>query len=224
MKVQISDKEQKRIKEAETYYTELGCETKVSNLEIGDYIFNDKVVFEYKTISDFVASIQDTRVFNEAINQAENFDYHYVVIHGNEHDRTKCLAMTKHYRPVNLFQYLGAIASINRYSTVIECYSPFIREAFYKMYIQAKKDLQQKPIVKKFPRKDKNPAYNYLSYCVYGVNSKRASEICSQLDLHTLEDLLYLDHHQLTNIDGIGPKLADRILTTISTDTYQVKK
>ena len=220
MRVQISDKEQKRIKEAETYYTELGCTTEVSNLEIGDYIFNDKVAFEYKTISDFVASIQDNRVFNEAINQAENYDYHYVIIHGNEHDRTKCLAMTKHYRPVNLFQYHGAIASINRYSTVIECYSPFIREAFYKMYIQAKKDLSQKPIVKKFPRKDKNPAMNYLCYCVYGLNYKRANDIVQTLELHNLNDLLYLTSKELTEIEGIGPKLAHRILQTIQGDLY----
>ena len=53
---------------------------------------------------------------------------------------------------------------------------------------------------------------------------KRANDIVNELELHTLEDLLYLDHDELTNLDGIGPKLADRILTTISTDTYQVKK
>ena len=222
MRVQISDKELHRKDEAVKYFgDELNCETEISNLEIGDYIFNDKVAFEYKTISDFVASIQDNRVFNEAINQAENYDYHYVIIHGNEHDRTKCLAMTKHYRPVTLFQYHGAIASINRYSTVIECYSPFIREAFYKMYIQAKKDLSNKPIVRKFPKKDKNAAFNYLAYCVYGVSSKRAQDIVTTLDLHTLEDLLYLEHNQLTHIEGIGPKLADKIINTIQGDTYE---
>lgn len=221
MKVQISDKEQQRIEPAKQYFTELGCEVEVTNLQYGDYVFNGKVAVEYKTIADYIASIQDNRVFNEAINQAENYDWHYVLIHGNEHERSKCLAMTKHYVPVDLFQYHGAIASINRYSTVIECYSPFINEAFYKMYIQAKKDLQMKPVVKKFPRKDRNPAFNYLCYCCYGVNSKTASKIVSKLELNTLEDLLYLDHQKLTNIDGIGDKIADRIIKTISDDTYE---
>lgn len=215
MLVQISDKEQSRIKQAETYFQSLGCETEVTNLQYGDYVFNHKVAVEYKTMADFIASIQDNRVFNEAINQAETFDWHYVLIHGNEHDRTKCLAMTKHYVPVNLFQFHGSIASINRYSTVIECYSPFINEAFYKMYIQAKKDLSNKPIVKKYPRKHRNPAFNYLCYCVYGINSKKAQNICDELNLLTLHDLMNLKIDDLTKIEGIGEKTAINIIRSI---------
>ena len=221
MKVQISDKEQNRIQTATEYYTKQGHEVEVTNLEIGDYIFNEQVVFEFKTVADYVASIQDNRVFNEAINQAETFDYHYVIIQGGEHERAKALAMSKHYQEVTYFQYLGAIASLNRYTTVIESYSPFINEAYYRMMITAKKCLQDKPIVKKFPRKHKNAALNYLTYTVYGLNYKRANDIVTTLDLHTLEDLLYLDHSKLTQIEGIGDKLADRIITTISEETYE---
>ena len=86
---------------------------------------------------------------------------------------------------------------------------------------QAQKCLQQKPIVKKFPRKDKNPAFNYLCYCVYGLNHKRAKQIIDKYDLKTLEDLLYLDYNKLTTIDGIGDKLANKILDTIQGDTYE---
>ena len=221
MNIQISDKEQSRIKSAKEYYTNQGHEVEVTNLEIGDYIFQDQVVFEFKTIADMVSSIQDNRVFNEAINQAENYDYHYVIIQGDEHSRAKALAMSRNYREVTYFGYLGAIASLNRYTTVIESYSPFINEAYYRMLITAKKCLQNKPIVKKFPRKDRNPAMNYLTYCIYGLNYKRANDIVTKLDLHTLEDLLYLDHSKLTRIEGIGDKLADRIITTISNDTYE---
>ena len=213
MKVAISDKELTRIPKAEKYFgDELGLDVSVENLEYGDYIFNDKVAFEYKTMSDFISSIQDHRVFNECINQAENFDWHYLIIQGNEHDRSKCLAMTKHYIPVTIFQYHGAIASINRYSTVLEVYSPFINEAFYKMYIQAKKDLSTKPIVKKFPRKDKNYAFNWLCYCNYGINSKKAQLIVDELNLKTLDDLQRLTYDDLTSIKGIKDKLANRIL------------
>ena len=221
MLVQISDKEQSRIPKAEKYFgEELGLETEVTNLQAGDYVFDNKVAFEYKTMADFISSIQNSRVFNEAINQAETYDWHYVIIQGNEHERSKCLAMTQHYVPVNLFQFHGAIASINRYSTVIEVYTPFINEAFYKMYIQVKKDLSDKPIVKKFEKKDKNSAFNYLCYCVYGLNHKRATDITNTLNLHTMEDLLYLDMDKLTSVPGIGSTLANKILDTISDDSY----
>ena len=221
MMIQISDKEQSRIKSAEEYYLKQGHEVEIANLEVGDYIFNNTVVFEFKTISDFVSSIQDNRVFNEAINQAESFDYHYVIIQGDEATRAKCLVMSRNYQEITYFQYLGAIASLNRYTTVIESYSPFINEAYYRMMITAKKCLQQKPIVKKFNRKHKNSAMNYLTYCVYGLNYRRADDIVTTLDLHTLEDLLNVTHQQLTSVEGIGNKLADRIIDTLNNDTYE---
>ena len=215
MKIQISDKEQSRIKSASDYYTRQGHEVTVTNLEIGDYIFNDKVVFEFKTTADFVASIQDNRVFNEAINQAENYDYHYVIIQGDDYSRAKALAMSRNYQEITYFGYLGAIASLNRYTTVIESYSPLINEAYYRMMITAKKCLQNKPIVRKFPRKHKNPAFNWLCYCNYGINAKKATAIIETLNLHTLNDLQQLTIEKLMTVDGIGKKNAEKIIEGI---------
>jgi Fanconi anemia group M protein len=215
MKIQISDKEQSRIKSASDYYTRQGHEVTVTNLEIGDYIFNNKVVFEFKTTADFVASIQDNRVFNEAINQAENYDYHYVIIQGDDHSRAKALAMSRNYQEITYFGYLGAIASLNRYTTVIESYSPLINEAYYRMMITAKKCLQNKPIVRKFNRKSKNNAFNWLCYCNYGINAKKATAIIETLNLHTLNDLQQLTIEKLMTVDGIGKKNAEKIIEGI---------
>ena len=221
MKLTIDSREQHRIQEATNYYTKQGLTVDVQELEIGDYLFDDKVCYEFKTVADFVASIQSGRVFNQAISMAETYPYNFVIIQGDEHSRAKALAMSKHYQEVTYFGYLGAIASLNRYVTVIESYSPFINEAYYRMLINAKKSLSTKPIVKKFPRKDKNPAMNYLTYCVYGINHERAKNIVDKYDLKTLEDLLYLDCNKLTAVDGIGDKLANKIIETIQSDTYE---
>ena len=215
MKVVIDSREQKRIQSATKYYKEQGLTVEVTELPVGDYIFNDKVVFELKTIADFVSSIQDGRVFNQAINQAETYPYHYVIIIGDEHTRTKCLAMSKHYRKVTVYQYLGAIASLNRYTTVIESYSPYIEETYYRMLITAKKALQDKPIVKKFPKKHKNTALNFLMYSVYGINHKKAQLITDTYNLKSLHDLMNLTTEQLTEIEGIGEKTANNIIEAI---------
>lgn len=218
LKVKISDKEQKRIKSATEYYKKQGLTVTVENIEIGDYIFtdgNDNVVFEFKTIADFINSINDNRVFNEAINQAEAFNHHFVIIYGNDQERAKQISISRNYREVNYYQYLGAIASLNRYTTVIESYNPAINEAYYRMLVTARKCLLNKPIVRKFPKKHKNPAFNWLCYCIYGLNSKRATEITETYDLHTLNDLQGLTHEQLTSITGIGDKLANKIIEAI---------
>lgn len=219
MHIQISDKEQSRIRPAKEYYTEQGHDVEVTNLEIGDYLFDDQVVYEYKTIPDFVSSIQDKRIFNEPINQAENYSYHFVIIQGNEAERSKTLAMTRHYQPVSIFQYLGVISSLNRYTTVIECYSPYIKEAFYRMESQARKCLSDKPIVKRHGKKSKNMAFNILCNDIYGINWKKAKLIVDAYELKSLHDLTSLTYEELCVIDGIGEKTARNILEAIHGST-----
>ena len=215
MNITIDAREQNRIETATQYYESQGHNVTIKELPIGDYIFQDKVVFEYKTIPDFITSIQDGRVFNQAINMAENYDYHYIIIQGDEHTRSRSIGMSKNYIPVNITQYLGAIASLNRFTTVIESYNPIIQEAYYRMLVTAKKALQDKPIVKKFPRKHKNPAFNYLCYCIYGINAKKAKLITDTYELKSLNDLLQLTTEDLTLIEGIGEKTAKNIIEAI---------
>ena len=216
--VKIDNREQDRIKSATEYYQQQGLTVSVEELEIGDYIFtdgNESVAFEFKTTADFVASIQDGRVFNQAINMAETYPYNFVIIQGDDHSRAKALAMSRNYHEITYFGYLGAIASLNRFVTVIESYSPFINEAYYRMLINAKKSLSAKPIVKKFPKKDKNTAFNFLCHDVYGINWKKAKTIVETLNLHTKKDLDQLTKEKLTNVDGIADKTAEKILKAI---------
>ena len=215
MLVQIDSREKDRVKSASKYFKEQGLEVEVCELEVGDYLFDGKVVFEFKLISDFVSSIQSGRVFNQSIEMAENYDYRFVMIHGDLATRSKCIAMSRNYREVNVFQYIGAISSLNRYVTVLQCYSPFINESYYTMMTQAKKCLQNKPIVKKFPRKHKNSAMNWLCFCVYGINYITAEKIVKTLNLHTKKDLDNITKEQLTQIEGIGDKTAEKILKEI---------
>ena len=218
MLVQIDIREKDRVQSAKDYYEKQGLDVEICELEIGDYIFsdgNDEVCFEFKLISDFISSIQDGRIFNQCISQAENFNHHFCVIHGDLATRSKCIAMTKNYRQVTVFQYISAICSINRYSTVIQVSSPFINESYYTMMTQAKKCLQNKPIVRKFNRKSKNNAFNWLCYCNYGINAKKATAIIETLNLHTLNDLQQLTIEKLMTVDGIGKKNAEKIIEGI---------
>jgi len=219
----IDHREHDRMDSAIKFYEEKGVTVKVAELEVGDFLFsdgNDSVVFEFKTISDYINSINDGRLWNEAINQAENYNHHFVMIFGDLYTRMSELNKSRDYIPMNVEQYIGSISSLNRYTTVLQCYNPAINEAYFTMMKQAEKCLLKRPIVKKFPRKDKNVCFNYLAYCVYGISGKKAQKIVDELELSTLEDLLYLDHDKLTAVDGIGEKLAERIINTIQSESY----
>ena len=218
LSVTIDSREQNRIQSATRYFEEQGLNVTVEELPIGDYIFTDgkeEVVFEMKLISDFVSSIQNGRVFNQSINMTENYDYSFVMIHGDLATRSKCLAMSRNFQHITIYQYIGAISSLNRYVTVLQCYSPYLNESYYTMLTQARKCLQQKPIVKKFPRKDKNVCFNWLAYCNYGISAKKATAIVDTLDLHTLNDLQNLTLEELLTVEGIGKKTAENIIGAI---------
>ena len=215
MNVKIDAREKDRIRSSTKYYTEQGLDVEVCELPVGDYVFDDQVCFEFKLVSDFIASIQDHRVFNQSIEMAENYDHAFVIIYGDLFNRSKYLAMSRNYREISVFQYIGAISSLNRYVTVLQVYNPYIDEAYYTMMVQAKKCLSNKPIVKKFPKKHKNTALNFLTYSIYGINYKKAKLITDTYQLENLTDLFELTTEDLTKIEGIGEKTAQNIIKAI---------
>ena len=82
MKVFIDSRETDRIKPAMFHFS-LNNDISVEELETGDYIFEEdgkQVVFEYKTMSDFINSVSEGRVFNQAIDQQNQFDHHFVIL------------------------------------------------------------------------------------------------------------------------------------------------
>jgi len=218
MHLKIDHREHDRSESATEYYQQQGVTVETVELPVGDYLFTDgkdSVVFEYKTIPDYISSIHDGRLWNEAINQAENYNYHFIIIHGDLYQRTKELIKSRDYIPMTIQQYIGSISSLNRYTTVIQCYNSVIEEAYFTMMKQAEKCLSNRPIVKKFPKKHKNSAFNFLCYTIYGINYKKADAIVKKYNLKTLSDLQNLTIEKLVKVDGIGERNAKRIMEAI---------
>lgn len=203
----VDSREQKRIRPAMKYFTKWGYEVTTSTLETGDYLFNDKVCFEFKTMSDYMSSILDGRVFNECINQSNEYPYHYCIIQGTNYDLNKALE----YSGVTMKQYLGSKARLNTYTTVINS-TGGVRNAFYEMHLTTMKCLDGRGKVKQYNHKSRNTAFNVLAYCIPRVSSTRAENIVESLGLENIYDIAFITKEQLTTVDGIGQKLADDII------------
>lgn len=215
----IDSREQKRIEIAKEYFTKnfdelkTDYKVKVQELKTGDYVFNNQVCFEYKTQSDFISSIIDGRVFNEAIRQSETYPYHFIIIQGTNRDRKKALEYAGSF---NLKQYYGAIARLNTYTTVIQS-TGLTEDAFYQMHIQTNKCLDNKTVkVKHFDVKSGNPAFNALCYCLDDVADTRAKTIVNTLNLKTWSDVYHLTKQDLLHVDGIGEVLSESIINQIN--------
>jgi Fanconi anemia group M protein len=61
---------------------ELNAEVKPIRLEVGDYIVSKRVCVERKTVSDFVNSIVDKRMFQQAKDLSEQFEKPVIIVEG----------------------------------------------------------------------------------------------------------------------------------------------
>lgn len=80
---------------------------KIDELQIGDFLFNDTVVFEYKDLSDFVKSVKNRRVFNQAKDQSLVFDYHFVIIVSTSYECRKYFNKLKYSGQSNYILMTG---------------------------------------------------------------------------------------------------------------------
>lgn len=210
MKITIDSREQNRINHAKNYYEHLGYTVEVKELPTGDYVFDDQVVMEFKTWPDMMASITDGRLWNESQKQMENYDIHFVVIHGTNRDYKQAIQHTgledKHI--------IGAIARLNKYTKIIHG-TQTLEHTFELMRVTAEKCLDNKTLTRQFGTKSVNPAFNVLAYTVDDIKGERAKAIVNHLKLKTIQDVCNLTYEQLISVPGIGDILANKILEAI---------
>lgn len=210
IRVTIDSREKDRIKIATEYFKSQGLEVSVEQLPVGDYLFDNKVVMEFKTWSDFMSSIVDGRLWNESQKQMENYNIHFVVIHGTNRDYMEAFQ----HNGLEDEMITGAIARLNTYTKIIRG-TRTIKDTFYEMMITAEKCLDDKTLVKQFGTKSVNPAFNVLAYCVDDIKGERAKNIVNFLGLQTITDITNLTQEDLLKVPGIGPVLANKILEAI---------
>lgn len=212
MEVIIDSREQSRIPIAKEYYESQGLTVTVKELSTGDYLFDNKVVMEFKTFPDFISSITDGRLWNESQKQMENYDIHFIVLHGTNRDYKNAIQ----YAGIEDKHINGAIARLLTYTKIIRS-TGTITDTFELMKCTAEKCLDNKTLCRQFDTKSINPAFNVLAYTVDDIKGERAKAIVNHLKLKTIQDVCNLTYEQLISVPGIGDKLANRILTAIGT-------
>ena len=238
MNIKIDNREDnKRIKSCVRYYTDSSYDLKSSNykgkgniievsqLPIGDYVYDDKVAVEYKTPSDMINSIIDGRIFKQASNMKQ-YPFSYIMVVGNVADEINRRNEPKYFNKYNQMRtftiknYLGALARLYTYSTVIHVDNN--QQCWILLeYLSSKllEDNQDVKAVDKPSFKLSDPIATFIG-CVYvnntqRVSSKQAILIREHLHLETLNDLLNVEYEDLVGIKGIGSKTAKAVMEAI---------
>ena len=226
MNIVIDSREKTRKDRALSFYTSKGHSASVEMLDVGDYLFDDQVVFEYKEISDFMSSIKNNSVFNEAANQSLEYKYHYVIIVGDVRQylnsgwafaRTRRAFNDRYdkYLASNLLMYYGAIRRLRVFTVPIEIVGE--ENAFKEMLLQAIKCLDGKSkfysnVTRQVECQD--PIDVLLTSC-RGVSIKKAEAIRKTHTLNNVYDLMNLTINDFKEVDFIGDKTATNIYNFI---------
>lgn len=201
-----------------------GNVAKVSTLPVGDFVFDNKVIFEYKTANDIISSIIDGRVFRQ-VEKMKQYPFSYVIIVGN-------VAQTINERNENYWNrrnqvkqftvrnYLGALARLQVESKVIHVDNN--QQCWTVMDFIVQKLLDENPNVRGVDRPKvtlSDPIATFLS-CIYiNENSrlgiKTAVMIREYLHLESLSDLLDVKYEDLVKVKGVGVKTAKKIMEVL---------
>ena len=220
MEILIDSREKQRKIRAADFYAGKGHSSTIKSLDVGDYVFDDRVVFEYKEISDFMSSVLNESLFNEAMNQALVYPFHFVMVQGNlrtwlddnwKYVNTKWRNRYDKYLHTNLGRYFGALRRLRTFTCPILVVKE--EQAFDEMLLQAIKCLDGKSkfysnVTRPIPSQD--PTDILLSSC-RGVSSKKAEAIRKHHSLNTVYDLMKLTVNDLKEVDSIGDKTATNI-------------
>lgn len=223
MNIKIDNRESNtRINSACQYFHEYDIE--VGSYPVGDYIFEDKVCFEYKTAPDIVSSIIDGRVFRQ-VERMKQYPWSYVIVVGNVADtinerNSNYWNRRNQVKQFTVRNYLGALARLQIESRVIHVDNN--QQAWTIMEFLSKKLLDKNPNIRGVDRPKatlSDPIATFLS-CIYVNDSQRlgiktAVMIREYLKLESLNDLLQVTYEDLIGVKGVGSKTARRIMDVL---------
>lgn len=224
MKLQIDNRESKsRINSAIQYFSDK-YKIETDNYPVGDFIFDEKVCFEYKTANDMISSVIDNRVFRQA-ERMKQYPFSYIIIVGNVanaiNERNASYWNRKNQiRQFTVKNYLGSLARLNIDSHVIHVDNN--AQCWILMDFLVKKLLNNNPNIRGVDRPKatlSDPIATFLS-CIYINDSQRlgiktAVMIREYLHLESLKDLLDVTYDDLIKVNGVGVKTAKKIMEVL---------
>lgn len=184
------------------YLKEFGCRVNIQRLEVGDYIISDRTCIEKKSSEDFISSVINGRVFQQAEDMKRNFEKCFLIIEGKNMDgRITENALKAAIATLTLKYDVNVITTENE------------KETARLLYWMAKKEQEEfNRIVgikgKKKPKEMEHMQEHFLSSLpgISTVLSKRLLE-----HFKNIKNLINADEDELAKVKGISKNHAKRL-------------
>lgn len=183
------------------------------NLETGDYWVSDKIIVERKTLTDFLESIKNGRVFQQAYRMAQTEMNGLIILEG---DKTTVDSSGMSRKVVQ-----GTLIHLAAFTGIPVIRSQDIHETaslLIDLLLQCQR--QELPRKKKIISGLKGIKLNkkqrqklFLIQNIPGIGIKRGMGLLRNFS--TFENILRASPHDLAQVEGIGNKLGNSIYTIL---------
>lgn len=183
-----------------------GAKVSEVSLAIGDFIVSDDTVVERKTHSDFISSIIDGRIFEQASRMKNNFENVVIIVEGFSSRRISENALK------------GAVATllVNGISVVNTLN---IVDTARLIYWLARKEAQKTKLLGfKVPKKEKDikKLKETIVSCLPGISAKKARSLLKHFK--NVKSIFAASEFELRKVKGIGEKTAKEIRKVIESN------
>ena len=194
----------------------IGINLEIKILAVGDYIVAPETVVERKTISDFVSSIFDGRLFDQCNRLKEYFQFPIILIEG---DVAEIEELTE-----NPFVFYGAISSIAIDFKIPIVSTPNVSHtAKLLVSMCTRKDMTRGPFIKKIRKSDDIQRQQLSALCsLPGVGEKTAIRMLEKFG--TPLSVFSASVTELSKISGLGAARAKKIKKMLSVKSKHMKK
>jgi len=190
----------------EAFRRQKRVEVSVRRLALGDYLLNERLLFERKTLLDFAASLKDGRLFEQGARLAASPLHKAIILEGRAHDLSESGMRREALQ--------GAIISLNLFLGIPILRSADAEESARLMLYAA---LQFDHIARQTPPrllkgkrpKGKRKTQLRILQSLPGIGPDTAHNLLEEFG--SIEAVLTADEQTLLEIAGIGAKRAKSI-------------
>ena len=176
----------------------------IKRLSLGDYLVDNRLVFERKTLNDFALSIIDGRLFSQAIRLVSSKYNSVLILEGTGRELTET--------GIRREAIQGALITVSIVLgvPVLRSKSPFESAQLILYTARQIKSFASGAVQRHGSRpKGKRKKQLFILQGLPGVGSERAARLLDAFG--SIEAVITATSEELQSIDGIGERIADRI-------------
>jgi Fanconi anemia group M protein len=171
------------------------------NLEVGDFIASERVAIERKSYNDFIGSIIDGRIFEQATNLRKGFEKSIILIEGYSNREINDNALKAALATLMINFGVSIISTKNPYDTAKTIFWIAKKEQTENKYGVSFK-VGKKP-------KSMKEMQEFIISSIPGISNVLAERLLNHFG--SVEKIFNADERELRKVKGIGEKMAKNI-------------